>query len=137
MNTPESESPVLVPPTDPVLRRQLELKLDEYRARKAGKGCQWEYTHPGLAFSRFPGYRFVFYKVEVLTAVLAATGPVRTFDLSLELARKQGAEFDEQAFNNACGVVEMYLKGEGQMVLAVQRGTGLPKIPATEGSATS
>ena len=127
MNT----SPILHPPVNPTLRKRLEVKLQEYKARKDGVGKPWELTHPKARF-RFGGYRDAHCKVAVLSAVLAPTAkPVRTYDISLSLLEEMGTEFDEAAFNNACTVVESYLDESGQMPLAIQPGTGLPTVSAS------
>lgn len=129
----ETQSPVLVPPSDMALRKRLELKLAEYQARKDGKGMPWEFDHP-LILMRSEGYRDSYYKVEILTAVLAATEPVKTQDLALALVQKLTAldeQLDVRTFENACGTIDLYLTEGDQMGLFVQGGTGLPPLPET------
>ena len=119
-------SPQLFPPKDAKLRRRLEAKLTEYQLRKNGKGEPWEYWHPEQAHIVSAPYRDACYKVDILSAVLSATdeNPVKTFDLSLELAKRYGGAFDIEKFNNACGVVSNYL---GQTSYEQHGGTGLPE----------
>lgn len=126
MNTTAHESPLLFPPTDAELRRRLQAKLVEYQSRKDGKGEAWEYWHPEQAHMMSEGYRDACYKVDVLTAVLNAPEgrPVRTFDLSQELAKRYGQMFDPQKFSNACAVIASYLDPTAS---EARGGTGLPK----------
>ncbi len=120
---------VLKLPSDDTLRKRLQAKLIEYQNRKSGKGRQWEYAHHTYAFEYFSGYRDAFYKVEVLTAVLLAEEPVNTYDLSIELVKKQGDKFNIEDFTNACVTINHYLTDPDQKDFFVQEGTGLPTLP--------
>lgn len=118
-------------PANARLRAQLVAKLPEYKGRRAGKGKDWEYTHPELAHKFYSGYRDACYKVEVLSAILSSRTPVDTHQLSLELAIKYGENFSLEQFSNACGVIASYCGGQtdGQ----IGGGTGLPEpelVPA-------
>ena len=100
-------------------RELLRRKLEEYKERLKSP------TVPlGVAY-RAPEALFDFdtvYKIAV-TEALVNTGEVSTYDLSHKLKTKYGF-FDSEAFNNACGVVEDYIKTGGK---GVRGGTGLPK----------
>jgi len=125
--TSKNESPLLIPPQDKSLRKQLEGKLKEYEERKAGKGRQWEReaTHPKLAHMLYPDYRDACYKADALSAVLKSETPVRTFDLSLKLRDKYAEDFDIRTFENACATVAYYL-GNTNSLTVLNTGTGLP-----------
>jgi hypothetical protein len=118
----------IYPPKDENLRKQLEAKLKEYESRKEGKGKAWETMHPELAYHAYASYRDARDKVDVLSAVLAATAenPVNTWKLSEKLHKQYNGALDVGSFSNACGVMLNYL---GQTSFPWRDpGTGLPKL---------
>ena len=122
----------IYPPKDEGLRKRLEAKLKEYESRKMGEGKPWETMHPELAYLTHASYRDARDKVDVLSAVLAATAenPVNTWELSEKLHKQYNGALDVGSFSNACGVISNYL---GQTSLPWRDpGTGLPKLDTSE-----
>ncbi len=95
----------LKPPTDAVIRSQLEGKLDEYRKRLKN----WRFQHPDLAFLVQPGFRDATFKILVAEAVLNRTEPVNLRDLFKKQLEKYGDLLDAKEFFSACGVISVYL----------------------------
>ncbi len=119
MSDETNVSPVINKPEDPDLVSKLERKLDEYKKRLSDS--LGEYQHPELAYMLSSSYRDSLFKSLVLEELLTA-GKVVTYDLSRKLFIEH-APFDVQAFQNACGVVDMYC-GNTEVKL-VRAGTGL------------
>ncbi len=129
--TPEKQGPVIeLPANQPVLRRQLELKLEEYRERLAREKVDMEsstsepYRAPEVEGS---AEFYVFkYRIEILERLLR-DGRVDTRELAEKLTadeRARGFMFHTLAYGNACRVIDGYVRG-----LPHHGGTGLPKIP--------
>jgi hypothetical protein len=110
-------SPVITRPQDPELLAKLERKLVEYQKRaQEAQGTR----HPESAYLTDYHYRDALFKSAVLREVLTK-GEVKTYDLSLELA-KQYEPLDMDRFNNACAVIAVYC---GQLDEGLYGGTGL------------
>src|SRR6185295_19212456 len=114
----------ITPPKDPVLRKRLEKKLQEYQTRMTGKGKQWELWHPELAHTH-PDYRDACYKADVLKAVLESELPMDTHSLCKQLHARYGEEFDVSQFVNACGTIAAYC---GDSLEVPTGGPGLPEV---------
>ncbi len=109
--------PVITKPKDPELLAKLGRKLVEYEKRvEKAQGMR----HPELAYMIDHHYRDALFKSTVLREVLTR-GEVKTYDLSLELA-KQYKSFDVDRFDNACAVIATYC---GQLDIETHGGTGL------------
>lgn len=102
------ESFVIVLSGDETRKQQLRDKLVEY------KGRIHPYCAPELQMDTIC-------KVAVLEQLLR-DGQVNTWELSSEMAKTYGSGFDANAFENACRVIEDYLKTSGQNL---HGGTGL------------
>ena len=102
----QGESPILRLAED---RSLLEEKLKEYKGRID------QYIAPERQIGTI-------YKIEILKALLEH-GEVNTYDLSRKLHDRFGV-LDVEKFNNACGVIDDYIKTGGKNLSG---GTGLPK----------
>jgi hypothetical protein len=98
---------VIIRPTDPIRRKQLKLKLKEYRIRIA--------KHEGSIGS--------VYKAEILSRLLRR-GKVSTDKLRKKILKENGYVI-EAKFLNSCDVIRDYCLTGGR---SVSRG-GLPDIP--------
>jgi hypothetical protein len=98
---------VIIRPTDPIRRKQLKLKLKEYRIRIT--------NHGGTIGS--------VYKAEILSRLLRR-GKVSTDRLHKKLLKENGY-VNEEKFLNSCGVIRDYCLTGGTSV----RGSGLPQVP--------
>ena len=102
------KSPVIVLPENETHKTQLRRKLEEYKGRVK------PFRAPELQMDTI-------YKMTVLERLLR-DGQVNTWELSREIAKTYGSDFDGHAFNNACGVIEDYCETGGQNT---NGGTGL------------
>lgn len=94
---------------------QLEAKLSEYRGRLDERPTM----HPELQLIR---HSDAMYKITVLERLLK-DGRISTWELSREMAKKLGSEFDARLFNRACAVISDYNQTGGANLSS---GTGLP-----------
>lgn len=109
----EKESPVLVLPEDKKRQKQLKIKLAEYKKR-LDPYCPLEVEMQMDTIC----------KITVLERLLQ-DGQIKTWDISLEMAKTYGSGFNVDLFNNACGVIEGYCKTGGANL---RGGTGLAKV---------
>ncbi len=109
-----NKSHVIELPEDSILAQRLGTKLKEYRQRLEERDIH-------IA----PELHDAWWKERVLETLLDE-GRVDTFVLSRKIVEQLGQErFDESQnvlFNRACGVIEAYVLGGGN----IQGGTGLP-----------
>ncbi len=110
----QEESPIIELPDDPELRQMLEDKLSEYNERLK-KNPYLPPESPEILDTK--------HKIAVLEKLLN-NGSVNTFDFSRELSETRGFVFDASFFNNACAVIEDYVKTGGRHT---KGGTGLGK----------
>lgn len=115
------KSPTIRLPEDRALQVRLTAKLEEYRKRVEDERG---FKHPELAHKISLSYRDSLYKAAVLDQLLE-NGEVRSWDLSLELQKEHGNDFDLERFNNACGVIAAYAEGRESETFD---GTGLPEV---------
>lgn len=87
-------SSVLKLPRDEVFKKQLEIKLEEYRSRLCGVDLRLQMQPICM--------------IEVLQR-LVREGVVETWKMAVEMHQKYRDDFDIVAFANACGVVEQVL----------------------------
>lgn len=99
---------VLVKPTDPTRITRLWEKLAEYQGR--------------IDPFRAPELQMDAICKRTVLLTLLRHGRVDTHKLSREMAEQFGSGFDPRAFDNACAVIEDYIKTGGQ---SVSGGTGL------------
>lgn len=104
-------------PEDPIRKKQLELKLEEY-ARRLEEGDD-AYRHPELQLKLGVDAR---YKHDVLERVLK-NGSLNTWEYSRELGK--AGTFHASAFQTACAVIDEYCKTGGERCIG---GTGLPEV---------
>ncbi|MEK9134808.1 MAG: hypothetical protein AAB451_00665 [Patescibacteria group bacterium] len=109
----EKESPVLVLPEDKKRQNQLKIKLAEYKKRLDPYCPPWVEMQMDTIC-----------KKTVLEQLLK-NGQIKTWDISLEMAKTYGSGFNVDLFNNACGVIEGYCKTGGANL---RGGTGLAKV---------
>lgn len=99
-------------------RKQLELKLDEYKARLVERESA---SNPEEQLK--PDSKLI-YKIFVLDRLLQ-DGSVKLNSLSLELKKELGNSFNKNLFTRACIVIQDYCETGGENIYG---GTGLPQI---------
>ncbi|MFA6136297.1 MAG: hypothetical protein WC705_03005 [Candidatus Paceibacterota bacterium] len=110
----QEESPIIELPDDQELRQVLENKLAEYNERLK--------KNPYLS-PESPEILDTKHKIAVLEKLLK-DGSVNTYNFSKELSEARDFVFDASFFNNACAVIEDYVKTGGRRT---RGGTGLNK----------
>lgn len=104
------ESPIIVLPDSKERQEQLKAKLKEYQGRID------PYRHPALQMGAIC-------KKTVLERLLK-DGKINTWELSEEMSKTYGLDFDAESFDNACAVIKDYCKTGGAHT---KGGTGLVK----------
>lgn len=105
------DPPIIILPEDKKRRQQLKNKLEEYEKRIS------PHRHPGLQMHAICK--------KIILERLLKEGEINTWNLSLEMAKTYGSDFNLDDFNDACGVIDDYCQTGGANV---KGGTGLPKI---------
>jgi len=107
---PEKKSPTITLPKDEVIINALRRKLEEYESRFVS------YLAPELQLD-------LIFKIRIIEE-LFENSTVNTWDFSREWEKAHPSLWDYKMFNNACGVIEDYIKTGGKNC---RGGTGLPK----------
>ena len=111
--TPEQESPKIEFPKDIEIVERMQEKLKDYKQRlESEKSKIGPHKAPEQVFSTLADTK---YKITVLEKLLLE-GSVDTHQLSRELDEKDG-QLDQQAFENACAVIEDYATTGGKRVV--------------------
>lgn len=113
--------PVIVLSKDSVRKKQLERKLEEYEQRLKKQEGEFAFSHPDMRLKYTARSR---YRMYVLKELLE-NNKVDTYALSRNIAEKEGGLFDVEAFDEACTIIEDYVKTGG---VSLRGGTGLPNV---------
>ncbi len=105
---------VIALPDDSEIKKKLQKKMHEYRKRVSKLKKKSKYSNPDLVYATITGYKLI------IAQRLTRYGRVDTGDLTQELREEYGF-IDENAFNNAAGVIADYCKTGGKNV---RNGTG-------------
>lgn len=110
--TPERESPKIEFPQDIETVKKMQNKLKDYKQRLESQKSKIDpHKAPEQVFQMLADTH---YKIAVLEKLLLE-GSVDAHQLSRELNEKDG-QFDIEAFENACGVIEDYSTTGGKRV---------------------